>query len=131
MMSDDDDRDVTGLRLERWGKVVAATGLVPWLVVDPAGTPVEAIFRFLRDFVARGNRPGSVRSYAFALHRWWRFLQVVGVEWDKATPAEMRDFVLWMLQASKQRQTPRTRSPALAGGVTRSPRSVTGRRLPA
>ena len=117
MTSEDDDRDVTELKLERWGKVAAVAGSVPWLVVDPAGTPVEAIFRFLRDFVARGNRPGSVRSYAYALHRWWRFLETVGVEWDKATSAEARDLVLWMLHTSKQRRARRTKSLAVAGGV--------------
>ncbi|MEV6849895.1 tyrosine-type recombinase/integrase [Actinoplanes sp. NPDC051411] len=117
MLREDQDRDATELKLERWGRVVAAVGPVPWLVVDPAGAPVEAIFRFFRDFVARGNRPGSVRSYAYALHRWWRFLQTVGVQWDKATSTETRDFVLWMLHTSKQRRARRTKSLAVAGGV--------------
>jgi hypothetical protein len=40
--------------------------------------------------VARGNRAGSVRSYAYALHRWWRFLAAVDVAWDKATTTEVR-----------------------------------------
>ncbi|HUY49836.1 MAG TPA: hypothetical protein VMV92_29665 [Streptosporangiaceae bacterium] len=57
------ERDVASLRLPQWGRVVADEGVVPWLVVDPAGEAVEPIQRFLRDFVARGNRPGSVRSW--------------------------------------------------------------------
>jgi hypothetical protein len=35
-----------------------------------------------------------VRSYAFVLHRWWRFLAAIGVSWDRATAAETRDLVL-------------------------------------
>ena len=53
---------------------------MPWLVVDPDGDVVEPIQRFLRDFVARGNRAGSVRSYAYGLLRWWRWLEAVGVD---------------------------------------------------
>ncbi len=76
-----------------------AGGVVPWLVVDPAGEPVEPILRFLRDFAARDNRAGSVRSYCYALLRWWRWLKVIEVEWDEVTSAEVRDFVLWLGQA--------------------------------
>jgi hypothetical protein len=49
-------------------------GAVRWLVVDAAGVAVEPIRRFLADFVARGNREASVRSYAYDLLRWWRWL---------------------------------------------------------
>ncbi|MEU5002302.1 site-specific integrase [Streptomyces sp. NPDC021622] len=77
---------------------------------------VEPVRRYLRDFVAR-NRPGSVRSYAYALLRWWRWLRVVQVEWDRATSAEVRDLVLWLKQATKPRTSPRTTSAATAGMV--------------
>jgi hypothetical protein len=97
--------------------VVPAAGVVPWLVVDPAGVAVEPVQRFLRDFVAQGNRSGSVRSYAYDLLRWRRWLRVVEVEWDKATSAEVRDFVLWLAQAEKPRVSPRTVS-ALTAGTT-------------
>lgn len=91
--------------------------MVPWLVVDPTGLPVEPITRFLRDFVARGNRAGSVRSYAFDLLRRWRFLRAVDVEWDKATSSEVRDFVLWFGQARKPRRVARTTSARTAGAI--------------
>ena len=55
------ERDIASIRLPQWGRVVEAEGVVPWLVVDPAGSPVAPVHRFLRDFAARGNRPGSVR----------------------------------------------------------------------
>ncbi len=65
-LSDGLERDLASIRLPRWGRVVAAEGVVPWLVVDTDGEVVEPIQRFLRDFVARGSRIGSVRSYALA-----------------------------------------------------------------
>ncbi len=114
---DDVERDIGVIELPRWGRVVPAEGGVPCLVVDPEGVPVEPIRRYLVDFVARDNRTGSVRSYAYDLLRWWRWLRVVGVEWDKATPAEARDLVLWLKQAAKLRQSPRTASAATAGTI--------------
>jgi integrase len=97
--------------------VVAAEGVVPWLVVDPDGVPVVPIRRFLADFVARDSRPGSVRSYAYGLLRWWRWLRAVGVEWDQATSEEARDLVLWLKGTAKSRRSPRTVSAATVGTV--------------
>jgi hypothetical protein len=88
------ERDIGSIRPPRWGRVVPAEGVVPWLVVDADGVPVEPIRRYLTDFVARDNSAGSVRSYAYGLMRWWRWLIAVDVRWDKATPAEARDLVL-------------------------------------
>jgi integrase/recombinase XerD len=112
---EDQERDIASIELPRWGRVVRVDGMVGWLVVDPDGVAVEPIRRFLFDFVARDNRAGSVRSYAYVLLRWWRWLRAVGVEWNKATPGEARDLVLWLRQASKQ--SPRTASAATAGTV--------------
>ncbi|MGH3492344.1 MAG: tyrosine-type recombinase/integrase [Pseudonocardiaceae bacterium] len=114
---DEVEREIVGLCVPGWGRVVVGEGVVPWLVVDPDGEPVEVIARFLRDFVARGHRAGSVRSYAYDLLRWWRFLRVVGVEWDQVTAAEVRDFVLWLGQARKPRRARRTVSARTAGTV--------------
>jgi integrase/recombinase XerD len=111
------DRDVDAIRPEAWGKVEPSTGVVPWVMVDPDGRPVEPIVGFLRDFVARGNTAGSVRSYAYALQRWWRFLRAVEVPWDQTTSAETRDFVLWLMRTVKPRRSPRTKSAALSGGI--------------
>lgn len=116
-MFDDVVRDIKSIELPRWGRVLPADGVVPWLLFGPDGEPVEPVRRFLMDFVARDNRPSSVRSYAYGLLRWWRWLLAVGVEWDKATPAEMRDLVLWLQQAAKPRRHARTASTATAGRV--------------
>jgi integrase/recombinase XerD len=118
------DRDVESIRPPEWGRVTPSREVVAWQVLDPNGKPVQPIQRFLRDFVARGNRPGSVRSYAYALQRWWRFLLAIDVGWGKATSAEVRDFVLWLKAVDKPRRAPRTRSAATAGRVnpiTRKP----------
>jgi integrase len=76
---------------------------------------VQPIRRYLLDLIARDNRTGSVRSYAFDLLRWWRWLQVVEVEWDKATSAEVRDFVLWLGAATKPSAASRTVSAVTVG----------------
>ena len=114
----DVERDIGSIRLPWWGRVVPAEGVVPWLVVGDDGVPVEPIRRYLTDFVARDNSAGSVRGYAYGLLCWWRWLIAVDVGWDKATPAEARDLVLWLKQARKQRQRrPRSRSIATAGTI--------------
>lgn len=115
-MFDGGVRDIGSIQLPRWGRVVPAAGVVPWLVVDPDGAPVEPIRMFLVDFAAR-NRPGSVRSYAYGLLRWWRWLRAVEVDWDKATSTEVRDLVRWLKHAAKPRRSPRTVSAATAGEV--------------
>jgi integrase/recombinase XerD len=116
-MFDDVERDIETIRLSNWGHVGRAQGVVRWLVYDGTGSPVPPIREFLTDFVAQGNRHGSVRSYAYGLLRWWRWLRAVGVDWHQATPVEGRDLVLWLMHASKQRVHARTKSLATAGTV--------------
>jgi integrase/recombinase XerD len=111
------ERDVTAIKLLKVGRVSSAAGVVPWVVLDGDGIVVEPVRQFLRDFVASGNRPTSVRSYAFALLRWWRWLVTVDVAWDKATSAEVRDLVLWLQHTVKVRNSPRTTSAATVGTV--------------
>lgn len=120
----DSGRDIASLVLPRWGKVVPVGGVVPFAVVGDDGGPVAAISLFLRDFKASGNRDGSVRSYAYDLLRWWRFLRAVGIGWEVATPAEGRDFVLWLMQARKPVADRRAGSAVAAGTVN----SVTRKR---
>ncbi|MFI6958617.1 tyrosine-type recombinase/integrase [Nocardia sp. NPDC050408] len=116
--------DLSLIVLPRWGAVMAVNDAAPWLVVDPNGVAVEPIRRFLLDLVARDSSPASVRSYAFGLLRWWRWLHVAGVDWEHATTAETRDLVLWMRLAHKPIRSQRTASTATAGTtnpITRKP----------
>ncbi|TQJ05939.1 hypothetical protein FB471_5786 [Amycolatopsis cihanbeyliensis] len=69
------EHEVNAIRLPRWGQVARVPdAVVPFVVVDDGGLPVEPVLLYLRDFVTRGRRSGSVRSYAYALLRWWRWL---------------------------------------------------------
>lgn len=70
--------------------------VLPWVVLDGAGRPVEPVSEFLRDLLACGNSPASCRSYAYDLLRWFRFLAAVGVSWRRAQRLDVRDFVLWL-----------------------------------
>ncbi len=116
-MFDNCDRVIDLIDPPEWGRVVPMAGVEPFCVVDESGRPVEPVRRFLRDLVAQGCSAATIRSYAYALLRWWRFLLAVQVEWSKACPAEARDFVLWLQRASKRRRSPRTDSVATAGTV--------------
>jgi integrase/recombinase XerD len=73
--------------------------------------------KFSTTTASRSSRSGSVRSYAYDLLRWWRWLRAIDIEWDRATSAEVRDLVLWLQQATKQRRTARTTSAATAGTI--------------
>ncbi|KJE21102.1 site-specific recombinase XerD [Frankia torreyi] len=117
MVDDSDHRVIEAIRLPVWGSVVASGDVVPWRLVDGLGEPVGPVEVFLRDFVAQGRSANSVRSYALALLRWWRFLVAVGVAWDRVTSAEVRDFVLWLGQAAKPVAAARVASRATVGQV--------------
>ena len=103
--------------LPAWGRVREVAGPSRWLVLDDAGEAVVPIRRYLVEFAARGNRPGSTRSYAYDLLRWWRWLRVLGVAWDRATSSEVRDYALWLSAAVKPGVAGRTASKATKGTV--------------
>jgi integrase/recombinase XerD len=74
-----------------------------------------------------------VRSYAYVLLRWWRWLRVVEVPWNRASSAEVRDLALWLSLAAKRPREdgsrPRARSvnPITGkpqGGSAYQPRTV-------
>jgi integrase/recombinase XerD len=114
---DEPVRDVEKIRLPGWGRVREADGVVPWEFVDPTDRPVEPVQRYLRDLVAQGKSLGTVRTYAYVLQRWWRFLVAVGVGWDRATSAEVRDYALWLRYADKPIVGRRKASAPTAGTI--------------
>jgi hypothetical protein len=90
-------RDVAALVVARIGSVrPTGDATVPWTVVDGAGVRVGPVSEFLRDLLACGSSPASCRSYGYDLLRWFGFLAAVGVGWNRAQRAEVRDFVLWL-----------------------------------
>ena len=65
-------------------------------LLDAAGLPVSDVDAFLRTLAACDATPATLYSYASALLRWWRFLTAIGVDWDRVSRVEVRDFVLWL-----------------------------------
>jgi hypothetical protein len=90
-------RGVAKLEVARTGWV-EETGdtLMPFRLVDGTGAEVGAVTEFLRHMLADDASPASLRSYAYELLLWHRFLLAVDVPWDLAGRAEARDFALWL-----------------------------------
>ena len=98
----EDERNVDALVVLRVSRVdEVRDGLVPYRLVDASGAEMPAVSEFLRDLVASDCSPATVRSYAYELLGWLRFLQAVEVPWDRAARAEARDYALWLGRASK------------------------------
>jgi site-specific recombinase XerD len=100
----------------------------PYRIVGPGGEVVEPVSVFLRDLLASGKSASTLRSYSVDLLRWWRFLDAVGVAWDRASRAEARDFSCWIQLTAKQRlQTSRPRKARLSSQAAGAPNPVTGK----
>jgi hypothetical protein len=61
------------------------------VLVDNDGTPVESVRDYLLELLASDCSPLTVKSYAFDLLNWFRFLASVGVQWDQADRGHVRD----------------------------------------
>jgi hypothetical protein len=117
-------RDLASVVVPAVGRLVTSGDpWAPFVLVDPDGVPVEAVDAFLRDLQAAGRSAATARSYGLDLLRWFRFLWALGVSWDRATRAEVRDFCRWLLVAGKparphwRRRSPAARPPAAPGRV--------------
>ncbi|WP_327240888.1 MULTISPECIES: site-specific integrase [unclassified Streptomyces] len=104
-MDDVPERDLATLVVPRWGRLVE-TGdrYEPYRLVDPGGLTVEAVAVYFQELLAAGKAPSTVRSYGMDVLRWWRFLQAVGISWDRATRVEARDFSRWIQLTVKPRR---------------------------
>jgi integrase len=97
--------------------------VVGFRLLDEQGAEVGEVSEFLIDLRARDWPVGSVRSYALALLRWYRFLWAVSMAWDRAGRAEARDFMLWLGSARKPDRPRKAGAPApgSVNPVTRKP----------
>jgi site-specific recombinase XerD len=121
-------RNLSRLIVARAGGLVA-TGdeREPYQLVGPVGQVVEPVSVFLRELQAAGRSAATLRSYGVDLLRWWRFLDAVGVVWDRASREEARDFSCWLGLTVKQRlQSSRPRARG-SSGVLGPPNPVTGK----
>ena len=102
MTGQDEPRDLAALVVPQAGWLERAEDpWEPYRLRDPAGALVGPVAAFLRDLQASGRPETTLRAYAIALLRWFRFLWAAGVPWDQATRAEARDFSRWIQIAVK------------------------------
>ncbi len=122
-------RDLSRLVVSRAGRLVATgDAREPYRVIGPGGEVVEPVSVFLRDLLASGKSESTLRSYSVDLLRWWRFLDAVGVAWDRPGRAEARDFSCWIQLTAKQRlQTSRPRAARWSSRTAGAPNPVTGK----
>lgn len=97
--------------------VKSGTSDLPFVVVDGDGGRLEPVVAYLRDLMLGDASPLTCRSYGFDLLRWHRLLWLLGIEWDRATEADVASLVAWLRAAcNSQRQRSRLGSPP-AGSV--------------
>jgi len=121
-------RDVVKLAVPRVGRVADVDDrVVPFRVVDPDGRVVEPVTDYLREMAGRGSPATTLRSYAYDLLRWFRFLWAVDVAWDRAQRVDARDFLLWMSNAAKPRHPRRSAQPTPPPGAVNR---ITGKPYP-
>jgi integrase/recombinase XerC len=114
-------RDVSQLRLPLIGRVDRDVSGA-WQVFGPDGQPSSAARLFLSDLSASDCAVSTIRSYAYDLLRWFRFLSAVDVEWRQATRREVRDFVRWFRGAPNP-QRDRGTGPGRPAAGTLNPHS--------
>jgi site-specific recombinase XerD len=122
-------RDLSGLVVSRSGRLeVTGDEREPYRLIGSGGQVAEPVSVFLRDLQAAGKSPATLRSYAVDLLRWWRFLDAVGIGWDRASRAEARDFSCWIQLTVKQRlQTSRPKAARWSSRTPGAPNPVTGK----
>lgn len=74
------------------GKVVRASGDLQYRLIFP-DTEHAAVSSFLRDLSASDCSPATLRSYAYDLLRWFRFLHSRFVPWERAERLDVRALV--------------------------------------
>jgi hypothetical protein len=72
--SDEISRALQSIRLARWGRVVSADGVIPYVVVDPEGRPVEPIRRELRDWLQADIVGEAVSARLAGSHTFFRLM---------------------------------------------------------
>src|SRR5229473_2637031 len=119
-------RDVAALEVARIGGV-EETGdpLLPFRLLDELGAEIPAVTEFLHHMLADDASPASLRSYAYELLAWFRFLDTVMIPWALAGRAEARDFTQWLKATRKPERQRRPGAPA-PGSV----KPVTGKAAP-
>jgi site-specific recombinase XerD len=96
------------------GRVVEFESGLRWRVLFPE-LEHEAASGYLRELAASDCSPATLRSYAFDLLRWFRFLHRQLTPWERAERLDVRTFVEWLREAPNPQRS-RRRADALAPG---------------
>jgi integrase len=71
----------------------------PFALVDGNGAVDEAVPLFLLDLIASDRSLATIKTYAYALLDWVRFLHRCEKTWRQAEPSNVRDYVLHLRTA--------------------------------
>lgn len=121
----------SALVTSRLGRVVESDAGLPFRVVFPDNEH-RAASLFLRDLAASNCQPTTLRSYAYDLLRWFRFLHDRFVDWHRAERVDVRALVEHMraqptataLRRDLAPQTINTVTHKSSPNVTFAPRTI-------
>lgn len=99
------------------GRVVESSSGLRYRVVFP-DIEHEAASLFLRDLAASDCRPSTLRSYAYDLLRWFRFLHDRFIDWPRAERVDVRALVERMRSGPTANALRRNLSPQEVNAVT-------------
>lgn len=86
---------MTCTKFERF-EVVPSTGSPGWCLQSTTGEVVVPVHDFLSTLAAGDASKATIRSYAYDLLRWWRWITALKIDWDRAERVHVRDFVASM-----------------------------------
>jgi integrase/recombinase XerC len=98
------------------GRVESSTSGLPWRVVFP-DVEQRAASSYLRELAALDCSPLTLRSYAFDLLRWFRFLDDRFVAWERAEQVDVRAFVEYLREVPNPQRLRRRADAPLPGSV--------------
>ena len=98
------------------GRVVEFEQGVPWRVVFPDIEHAGAS-GYLRELAVSDCSPATLRSYAYDLLRWFRFLHDRWTAWERAERADVREFVELLREAQVPQRLNRRRDASPPGSV--------------
>lgn len=75
-------RNVSSLKLPALG-CIERDELGMWRMAGADGEPVTTVQWFLADLAASDAADSTLRSYAYDLLRWFRFLHAIDVAWER------------------------------------------------
>lgn len=109
----------------RQHRVVERPGEIPCYQVSRDGLPLPFITAYLTDLTARDFSRYSIRTYAYGLLYWVRFLDEQHIAWERATSSTIAAFVLDLKQrANIQRERKAGTAPAGSMNLVTGKRSL-------